>query len=179
MRITYQSLPESGAAHLTELSLSLDRLKQEHDELMQVLVELENKAKQVEQEDDTDTAIRLLLHLRLWTHAFKEELERHSNWEEKELFPFLNRYFRRQSAPSIIASFWTMEKDHELAADYLQSFLRAVHMARRDTEIERLHQTALYLIHACRILKEHLEKEERLIFPMTEEVLTDMDYLFS
>ncbi|TVX99013.1 hemerythrin domain-containing protein [Paenibacillus cremeus] len=179
MRHLVLSQLESSEAHGTELSAALDRLKQEHGELMQDLLELENEAKQAGQESDFDPAIRLLTHLRFRTQAFMNEMEQHSRWEEQELFPFLNGYFHQQTAPSIAASFWRLEKEHELAGEYLQSFLKETDGLRRDSKLEQLHHAAAYLIHACRILKEHLEKEEQLVFPMTEEVLTDLDYLFS
>ncbi|MFD0681266.1 MULTISPECIES: hemerythrin [unclassified Paenibacillus] len=170
---------ESGTAHSTELSAALDRLTQEHGELMQILLDMEDQAKLAEQETDKRKTIQSLLHLRLWVKAFMQELERHSDWEKEELFPFLNSYFHQQSSPSMIPSFWALEKDYELAEEYIQYFLRAVHEIGEDSELVQLHQALAYLIHACRILKEHLAKEEQLVFPMTEQVLTDLDYLFS
>ncbi|NOU91766.1 hemerythrin [Paenibacillus sp. LMG 31456] len=170
---------ESGTAHSTELSAALDRLTQEHGELMQVLLDMESQARQLEQETDMSKALPSLLHLRLWVKAFMQELERHSEWEKKELFPFLNNYFHQELSPSMIPSFWALEKDHELAEEYIQYFLRAVHEVKQESELGQLHQALAYLIHACRILKEHLAKEEQLVFPMTEQVLTDLDYLFS
>src|SRR4051794_25676713 len=115
MGTSIQSRVESGTAHLTVLSEALDRLKQEHEELMQVLLEMEAQALELKQEEDITKAMSSLMHLKLWTAAFMEELERHSNWEEKELFPFLHDYFHKEMAPSIIPSFWMLEKDHELA----------------------------------------------------------------
>jgi hemerythrin-like domain-containing protein len=159
---------ETGTAHVTELSESLERLRREHNELKQVLQEMETQARQVEQEPEKALSMKILLDLRLWTLAFREELERHSNWEEKELFPFLNQYFKSKKSPVMNPSFWALEKDHELADEYMQSFLRAVHALKANPEAMRLNQAAAYLVHACRILKEHLDKEELLIVPMTE-----------
>jgi len=170
---------DPGTAHITELSVRMERLKQEHEELKQVLAEMEIQSVQAEQETDKHRALGQLLHLRLWTLAFKEELDRHSEWEEKELFPFLNTYFHRSSLPAVTPSFWSLEKEHELAMSYMQSFLRSVHALRSDADAMRMKQAAAYLSHACRMLKAHLEKEEQVVIPMTEKVLTDMDSLFS
>ncbi|NHN33623.1 hemerythrin domain-containing protein [Paenibacillus agricola] len=170
---------EFGVAHMTALSEALERLKQEHGELKLVLQEMEKQATQVELSNDKLGSMQSLLHLRLWTLAFREELERHSNWEEAELFPFLNAYFNSNMAPTMIPSFWTIEKDHELADEYMQSFLRAVHKLKANPEAMSLNQAAAYLVQACRILQEHFVKEEELVFPLTEQVLTDIDCLFS
>jgi hemerythrin-like domain-containing protein len=174
-----QTQAEFGIAHMTALSEALERLKQEHGELKLVLQEMEKQAIQVETSTDKQGSLQSLLHLRLWTLAFREELERHSNWEEKELFPFLNAYFNSNMSPSMVPSFWTIEKDHELADEYMQSFLRAVHMLKANPAAMSINQAAAYLVHACRILQEHLAKEEELVFPLTEQVLSDMDCLFS
>ncbi|OXM84013.1 hemerythrin domain-containing protein [Paenibacillus rigui] len=179
MNMPMKPQADSGTAHITELAVVLDRLKQEHSELMQVLTEMEEQAVQAELETDKHRALGSLLHLRLWTLAFKEELDRHSEWEEKELFPFLNAYFRHSAFPTVMASFLSLEKDHELAMNYMQSFLRSVHALKSDSDAMRMKQAAALLTHACRILRSHLEKEEQLVFPMTEKVLTDIDSLFS
>jgi hemerythrin-like domain-containing protein len=179
MELQHPSQSELGNAHMTALSEALERLKQEHGELKLVLQDMENQAKQVELLPDKAGAMQSLLHLRLWTLAFREELERHSSWEEKELFPFLAAYFHRELSPSMIPSFWSIEKDHELADEYMQSFLRAVHMLKANPEAMGLNQAAAYLVHACRILQDHLKQEEELVFPLAEQVLTDIDCLFS
>ncbi|MFE5323970.1 hemerythrin domain-containing protein [Paenibacillus sp. NPDC056579] len=170
---------KSESAHVTELSALVDRLKEEHAELMQVLDEMEQQSVQAEQETDKSRAIGSLLHLRLWATAFQEELQKHSDWEERELYPFLNVYFHKHNKPSIVPSLWMLEKEHELAMDNMNSFFRAVHALRPDSDAMLIKRAAAYLTHSCRIMKEHLEKEQQFIFPLTDRALTDIDFLFS
>lgn len=179
MKMSYETQVDLGTAHETELSEALDRLKREHDDLLRGMNELYAQARLAEREAVPKRALPLLLQLRLKVQALSEELERHSVWEEHELYPFLNDYFHRKHSPSIVPSLWMLEKDHELATDNLNSFLKAVHVIENNPEAMLPSQAAAYLIHACRILQEHLRREEQIVFPMTEQILTDMDYLFS
>jgi len=170
---------EPESAHITELSLMVDRLKEEHGELMQVLLDMERQSIEAEREPDKGKAIQALLRLRLWAAAFQEELQKHSDWEEKELYPFLNIYFHKSSKPSIVPSIWMLEKEHELAMDNMNSFFRAVHALKPDSDDAAIRRAAAYLTHSCRILKDHLDKEQQFILPLTDQALTDLDYLFS
>lgn len=166
---------EMSKAPVTALSEGLERLKQEHGELKQVLLEMEKQAKQVESAPEQVGAMQSLLHLRLWALAFREELERHSNWEEQELFPFLASYIQRKMSPSILPSFWSLEKDHELADEHMQAFLRSVHWLKANRKAMSLKQAAAYLVQACHILQDHLAKEEQLVFPLAQQVLDDIN----
>jgi hemerythrin-like domain-containing protein len=170
---------ESGEARHTEISVAMDRLKDDHMMLKQVLQDIHAEAKQIEAESDPRKTLNKLLHLRLWASAFTEELTRHSRWEEEELIPFLDVYFQSKKAPSVTSAFKMLEKDHDLANVYLKSFLRSVHQLKADSSLAQMKQAAAYLFLACRVYMEHLNKEEQLIFPLMEQILTDLDYLFS
>jgi hemerythrin-like domain-containing protein len=174
-----QAPAELGIAHMNALSEAMERLKQEHAELKLVLQEMEKQAVHIEASSDKQLSLQSLLHLRLWTLAFREELERHSNWEEEELFPFLNIYFNSNQVTSMAISICSIEKEHELAEQHIQSFLRAVHMLKANPEAISLDQAAAFLVHACRILQEHLVKEEEIFFPVAERILMDLDCLYS
>ncbi|MCS7460256.1 hemerythrin domain-containing protein [Paenibacillus doosanensis] len=175
----FQPREEYTSAHVTELSELVDRLKREHGELLQVLRDMAEQSVLAERERDPVKARGTLLHLRLWAMAFQEELERHSHWEEKELYPFLNLYFHKYKRPSVVPSLWMLEKEHERAMDHMNSFFRAVHALKSDSDALPVKRAAAYLTQACRILTDHLEKEEQIIFPLTDQVLTDVDFLFS
>jgi hemerythrin-like domain-containing protein len=171
-----KSQANSEIARSADLPMLLDRLKQDHAELLQVLTEMENQASQTEMDADKNRAMVSLLHLRLWTLGFKEELQRHSEWEERELFPLLNicchESDRNMNTPTIC----DLEKDHELGMKYMDTFLRAVHALKSDSEAMPVRQAAAYLTHACRILIKHLEQEESLVFPMTEQFFSESPY---
>ncbi|QNK58704.1 hemerythrin domain-containing protein [Paenibacillus sp. PAMC21692] len=169
---------ETGSAVPTVLSVLVDRLKEEHIELKKSISELAARAKAVKSEQDLSTTRHELFQLRLHAMFFREKLEQHSAWEEEILFPFLSSYFDQSIKPSLLGSMWTLEKDHELGDDYLQSFLRTADEIKTVSDRKRMHDAADELIQACCILGKHLESEEQIVFPLTESVLVDMELLF-
>lgn len=156
-----------------------DRLKEEHEQLREHLRILEVNAKEVMLLDDVGKCLQIVQQLKLWTAQFEEKLEQHSEWEEQELFPFLMAYFHRQPVPSIRPSFWVLEKDHQLGVSFIQSFNEAVLDMTPGVVRKRLVEAASYLLQGCLIMKDHITMEEQLILPLTERVLTDLDYFFS
>ncbi|UJF33819.1 hemerythrin domain-containing protein [Paenibacillus hexagrammi] len=161
------------------LSLATDRLKEEHQQLRQQLRLLEASAKEVMMLDDGVKGLQLLGQLRGLTAQLMDELERHAQWEDRELFPFLMNYFRRESAPSILPSFWVLEKDHQLGVSFIQSFHEAVIELSPLIVKKRLGEAASHLVQACLILNDHITMEEQMILPLTEQVLTDLELFFS
>ncbi|NEW05824.1 hemerythrin domain-containing protein [Paenibacillus sp. SYP-B3998] len=161
------------------LAFATDRLKEEHEQLRSQLRILESNAKEVILIDDTAKGLQVLQQLRTQTAQFENELEQHSEWEEQELFPFLLTYFHRQMAPSIMPSFWVLEKDHQLGVSFIQSFNEAIIEAPPLIVKKRLVEAASNLVQACLILNDHFTMEEQLILPLTDKVLTDLEYFFS
>ncbi|KQX48501.1 MULTISPECIES: hemerythrin domain-containing protein [unclassified Paenibacillus] len=161
------------------LAFATDRLRVEHEELREKLRTIETSAKEVILLDDPVKGMQLVQDLRNLTAQFVEKLERHSEWEEQELFPFLLTYFHRQSTPSIMPSFWVLEKDHQLGMSFIQSFQEAIIEVTPLVVKKRLAEAASNLVQACLILNDHFTMEEQLIFPLTEKVLTDLESFFS
>lgn len=162
-----------------ELAFATDRLRTEHEELREKLRTIETSAKEVTLLDDSVNGMQFVQDLRNQTAQFVEELERHSEWEEQELFPFLLTYFHRQSTPSIVPSFWVLEKDHQLGMSFIQSFQEAIIEVTPLIVKKRLVEAASNLVQACLILNDHFTMEEQLVFPLTEKVLTDLESFFS
>ncbi|KRF44136.1 hemerythrin domain-containing protein [Paenibacillus sp. Soil787] len=162
-----------------ELAFATDRLRVEHEELREIVRMLETSAKELILLDDSVKGIQLVQELRKQTDQFVNELERHAEWEDQELFPFLLTYFHRQSAPSMMPSFWVLEKDHQLGMSFIQSFQEAVIEITPLVVKKRLAETAAHLLQACLILNDHFTMEEQLIFPLMEKVLTDLESFFS
>ncbi|WP_161807581.1 hemerythrin domain-containing protein [Bacillus sp. FJAT-28004] len=168
-----------AASNSAALTFATDRLKEEHEKLRSQLRILETNAKEVILIADTAKGLQILQQLRTQTAQFENELEQHSEWEEQELFPFLLAYFHRQPAPSIMPSFWVLEKDHQLGVSFIQSFNEAVNEVTPLVNKKRLAETASHLVQACLILNDHFTMEEKLILPLTEEVMTDLEHFFS
>ncbi|CAG7625862.1 hemerythrin domain-containing protein [Paenibacillus allorhizosphaerae] len=172
------TLPVTEPAHPTELYHALVRLKEEHEALKQAIFQLEEQAKTVIRSCDAEMRVRTLRSLVQETFLLNTKLEEHSIWEEQILYPFLNDYFHKSAGPSIIPSFWVLEKDHELAKAYLDAFTDLAE-ALVSSDDDKIVGTAEHLTQACHILKGHLHMEEELVYPLTEQILTDMDYFFS
>ncbi|MFH5185251.1 hemerythrin domain-containing protein [Paenibacillus sp. TAB 01] len=168
-----------ASSNMAELAYATDRLKEEHEQLRNRLRVLETSAKEVMLLNDVAKSLQMIQKLRNETAQFELELERHSEWEEQRLFPFLLNYFHIQQAPTIRPSFWVLEKDHQLGVSFIQSF----HETMIDTAPlgvkKQLTEAASALLQACLILNDHFAMEEQLILPLTEKVLTDLEYFFS
>ncbi|KRE57808.1 hemerythrin domain-containing protein [Paenibacillus sp. Soil750] len=168
-----------ASSNPVELEYATDRLVAEHEELRSRLKMIEAGAKEVILVDDPVRGVELVQDLRKQTSLFVKVLERHSEWEEHDLFPFLSGYFHRESVPSILPSFWVLEKDHELGMSFIESFQEMSKVVRPTAGQKQLAEAAGHLVQACLILNDHLTMEEQLVFPLAEKVLTDLESFFS
>ncbi|MCD1261014.1 hemerythrin domain-containing protein [Paenibacillus athensensis] len=167
------------AAHPTAFLTMVDRLKVEHAVLQQQLKEIRQLAGELYAAQDCASGPCRLIELQDRVLLITEDLDRHSKWEEEELFPVLQLYFNRKLLPSITPSIWVMEKDHELARLFVQSFIDGVNGMAEPIEEGFMKEMAAQLIQACLILSEHFTLEEELVFPMTDQLLKDLDYFYS
>ncbi|MBA2942613.1 hemerythrin domain-containing protein [Paenibacillus sp. CGMCC 1.16610] len=180
MKVNVESRPIGlASSNPAKLAYATDRLADEHEQLRRQLRSLEASAKEVSWIDDTAEGMHILQDLRLKAAHFEEELERHAAWEEQELYPFLINYFHSQQAPTIMPSFWVLEKDHQLGVSFLHSFKEAVVDITPIFNKKQLTETASYLLQACLILNDHLTMEEQFVLPLTDRVLMDLESFFS
>ncbi|MCZ8518194.1 MULTISPECIES: hemerythrin domain-containing protein [Paenibacillus] len=100
--------------------------------------------------------------------ALRSELELHSLWETEDLFPMLMELFGTPEGHIIVTSLWMLEKEHELADEFFDSFFREVgdlKAGRRDAALIRVLED---LMQAIRLVREHLEAEEELLLPLMQ-----------
>ncbi|MDQ1909927.1 hemerythrin domain-containing protein [Paenibacillus sp. GD4] len=171
--------PLSEPAHPTELYHAIKQLIEEHEQLKLLIQALEEKARQAALSRDTEEQLKALRDLKADTVQFMSQMNRHSSWEEQVLYPFLHEYFDLSMGPSMVPSFWVLEKDHDLAEAYMDSFIDAVEDLASPGDRRQLQSVAEHLLQACRILSGHLAMEEQLVYPLSDQVLTDVDYFFS
>ncbi|MEK8126484.1 hemerythrin domain-containing protein [Paenibacillus filicis] len=167
------------SARPTQFMEAIERLKDEHEELRSRLMDIRRQGDAVTKLKSAAEAALQLGELKISIGALMESLDRHAHWEEQELFPLLTRYFNKVQGPSILPSIWVMEKDHELAHMFVQSFYDAVDGPAIEGEKIHVKNAASHLIQACLILTEHLNLEEEVVYPMADQILTDIDSLFS
>jgi len=169
----------AGASRATELERLLARLREEHAELLTSLDRLDEAAEQAERLLIPESAYQVMRKIAPQLARFLAELERHAQLEEEELIPIVDVYFHRKRMPSMTASIWVMEKDHELADVYLKTCLQRLEAYEKDMRAAAIAEAIHCLIQGCSLIKEHFIIEENTLFPLAEELLTDMDYLFA
>ncbi|CAH1224986.1 hypothetical protein PAECIP111893_05207 [Paenibacillus plantiphilus] len=165
------------------------KLKEDHDRLKEEVAALCQLNQGTTATGGSVRVIQQFEGLREKVAQLKQNLERHSKWEEQELFPVLSRYFSKKIEPTMLPSMWVLEKDYELAIQFLDAFyeqcgsvLRMLSLGLKQYDVITIHELKYasdQLTQGCLILKGHLHMEEELIYPLAEEILTDIDYLFS
>ncbi|SEA99131.1 Hemerythrin HHE cation binding domain-containing protein [Thalassobacillus cyri] len=154
---------ESG----TKLSAPLQHLKDEHPILLGMMDELEDLAEQLKAVGEAHTN---LLRLREEVVLFMEELLPHSEKEEGFLFPMLGSYIGKETGPIVV-----MEYQHEMAKENFEAYLRGTFDLSETITAKEAEKLYNRVIEGCSILISHFHKEENVLFPMAENMLTDVD----
>ncbi|MGR7943854.1 MULTISPECIES: hemerythrin domain-containing protein [unclassified Paenibacillus] len=165
------------------------RLQEEHEQLKLKCSLLSELSAQTAARHGAEGSLRSLKELRAKAEELLLDLSCHAKWEDEELFPIFTRYYKRKEEPTILPSMWVLEKDHELAVQFFESFLQTsrtligllqLEKGRPDAALMKLLKEGCdQLTQGCLILTGHFQMEEELIFPLADDILTDMDYLFS
>ncbi|MFC4769631.1 hemerythrin domain-containing protein [Effusibacillus consociatus] len=155
-----------AGAGIEKYCTAIQRLFDEHPPLRAKMEQLILKAKRVmkENEDGVASGIQELLEME---SSFKEELEIHSDKEEKGLFPLVGRHIGTQFGPIAV-----MEYEHSEAKKNLAAFEELARNAQNEPTQEEAGRITAPLITAIHILLDHFLKEENVLFPMAENILT-------
>lgn len=156
-----------GGQEEVKLCAGLQRLKQEHGPLREQKQRLLERAQAIVGDKEEQNWRERLLALRESVQAFVNELDPHSKREEGVLFPMMAQYIGRTSGPIAV-----MEYEHDQAKQRLASFLAET--AELPATVDRDSAAALanVVIDAYHILAEHFMKEENVLFPMAERLLS-------
>jgi regulator of cell morphogenesis and NO signaling len=146
-----------------ELSAGLAQLKGEHSPLREKLAGLLLLTAKIETEE---VAEKIFAALKSSVAIFKAELEIHSHREEDVLFPMMGEYIGTSSGPIAV-----MEYEHEQAKALIGDFLKNANNGRLSTE--EMKNAAELVKNAHGILSDHFTKEENVLFPMAERMLSD------
>lgn len=144
-----------------ELSSGLKQLKGEHPALLAQLQELNELTRQIGKRIEFEENFNIL---KTKVAEFKESLDPHSEREEGVLFPMLGAYIGTTSGPIAV-----MEYEHDQAKSKIAEFLEKA--ASNLSEEEKLELAGL-IKDAYIILTDHFAKEENVLFPMAERMLT-------
>ncbi|MDF2924118.1 MAG: hypothetical protein K0R57_3032 [Paenibacillaceae bacterium] len=156
------------------LSEGIDKLREEHDLLKHELMEFYGMAKVIGQDTHVTNWSGSIDNLRQKIIAFMNELDVHSEWEDDVLFPMVQDYTGKDMGHIAI-----MECEHELAKRNVRNFLEATERLAVPVSSQDAKEAASYLLQAYVILTDHFKKEEEVLFPIAEQMLTDFEQFFS
>jgi regulator of cell morphogenesis and NO signaling len=159
---------------LDVLASGIDQLREEHVGLKQQLIELYQTAKSVGQDMSVKDWSGTIRNLRSKIEAFMVEMDVHSKWEDEVLFPMVQDYTGKDMGPVAV-----MEHEHELAKMNVNRFLESSGRFGSMVSSEEAREAASYLLQAYVILTDHFKKEEEVLFPIAEQMLTDIEQFFS
>lgn len=152
------------------LSAALQQLKNEHGPLRAQMEAFYIKAQEIGQASDVSNWVQPIRELAELVIAFEAELGPHSEREEGVLFPMMAKYIGRETGPIVV-----MEYEHDQAKMNLKNFIVSVNQLPEVLEEKQANEMASYAKNAYLILSDHFMKEENVLFPMAERLLTPED----
>lgn len=146
-----------------DLCDGLRQLKEEHPPLLEKLEELLQLCLKIEEEPGRE----LFEALTEKVQTFTNELDPHSEREEGVLFRMMEEYLGRGTGPIAV-----MEYEHDQAKSYIKTFMEAAKKTESLNEKE-LARNAGLIKNAYYTLTQHFAKEENVLFPMAQNLLSD------
>jgi regulator of cell morphogenesis and NO signaling len=153
-----------GGMEPVQLSEGLAQLKSEHPPLLEKLESLYKLTQNIDLETNNE---EYFLQLITEVKEFITELEPHSEREEGVLFQMMEKYIGRTSGPIAV-----MEYEHDQAKTLISTFLDRTSTGEA-LSVENKKKYASLIRNAYFTLTEHFSKEENVLFPMAERMLTD------
>ncbi|NGQ93958.1 hemerythrin domain-containing protein [Brevibacillus sp. SYP-B805] len=157
----------AGSNGQVTLCEPLAQLKREHGPLREQMDAFAGMAADIGMDQEKTDWSRQLAELKEKVDAFARELDPHSEREEGTLFPLMAKYIGRQMGPIAV-----MEYEHELAKQNLKTFGEAVAQVKEPVDAARAKEIASYALQAYAVLTDHFMKEENVLFPMAENMLS-------
>ncbi len=141
-------------------------LIREHNEGLQHLAVLENAAESIKMNGFSPEAFEQIAETIRWMNT---EVRRHTEIEEKFLFPLIDRHMRSLADQ--------VRGEHRDLWDLFNDLLHAV----REVEEGRLHGTSILDIVAIvksivTLLRTHVRREDTMVFPAVKQLLTKGEY---
>ncbi|MEH7414225.1 hemerythrin domain-containing protein [Neobacillus drentensis] len=154
-----------GSLAEEELSEGLARLRSEHPGLRAQMDGLYSLTEKIAQDIDVEENFDKLIFK---VKEFKGNLDPHSEREEGVLFPMMGAYIGTTSGPIAV-----MEYEHDQAKSNIASFLDNAEVGGTTTDEKK--KLTVLVQNAYLILTDHFNKEENVLFPMAERMLSDLE----
>lgn len=149
----------------------LQKLKDEHGPLNEMKKELFDISSAIENFEEAEW-LEVITNLRMRVESFIAILDPHSQREEGVLFEMMAKYIGRTSGPIAV-----MKYEHDQAKSNIGTFLKNTESLSKDLTKDDAKKLASYVTEAYLILTDHFMKEENVLFPMAEKMLTDEEKL--
>lgn len=146
---------------------ALNQLRQEHIPLREQMEELFQSAQKIGENPAVEDWRNDLSDLKEKAVLFEENLDPHSKREEGYLFPMMAKYIGSDTGPIAV-----MEYEHQQGKENLQAFISKAEQVTEPLDAKRAKEISSYLIEAYYILSQHFMKEENVLFPMAERMLS-------
>jgi len=169
------TVPAAAAAiehPMIRFTEALDQLKAEHEVLrgkLQEFAVIEEVIRAGKRDTDWYGTLR---NLKERVETFLRLLDDHSEREDLTLFPTVKMYMEESAAVIDV-----LEEDHQLAVQYIQAFLEELKHSVSPIYQGCAARIIELLMNAHRLLHDHFKAEERLIYPLADQILDDIDYL--
>lgn len=156
-----------------ELSAPLQQLKDEHTFLRADMDRFYEIAEEIEFESGPEV-LELFWDLFELVSAFNDKLSVHSKREDEGLFPLIDQHLGENDT-----TIETMEYEHQKAEQHLQDFLNETAAVREKMDEYHAQTITVYAVQAYATLTQHFAKEENMLFPLAEKILSveEMDEL--
>lgn len=159
------------------LSAPLQQLMDEHVSLRLDM----NHFYEITEEIESDSGlavVQLFAKLHERVSAFAIELKAHSKREDEGLFPMMARRLGESDRTIEI-----MEQEHQKAEGHLHDFLNEAEQAGSSIDENAAQWITVYVVQAYATLTQHFAKEEKVLFPLAEKILSvdekeELEHLF-
>ncbi|MED3552731.1 hemerythrin domain-containing protein [Cytobacillus praedii] len=148
------------------LSAPMQQLKDEHVLLRKEMNQFYEITEEIEFESGP-VVIQEFMRLYERIQDFNSKLKAHSKKEDDWLFPMMAS--RLGENDKIIE---VMEFEHEKAEQHLREFLTEAVQAGPAINIDEAQAIAVYAVQAYATLIQHFDREEKVLFPLAEKILT-------
>ncbi|WP_180230083.1 hemerythrin domain-containing protein [Bacillus sp. AFS073361] len=159
------------------LSAPLQKLLDEHM-LLRADMDLIYEITEDIEYDSGPAVVQLFEELYNRVSAFNFKLKTHSKREEEGLFPMIARHLGENDR-----TIEEMESEHEKADQHLEDFLTETKQAGLTIDVNAAEWINVYAVQALATLTQHFAKEEKVLFPLAENILSvnekqDLERLF-
>lgn len=148
------------------LSAPLQQLKDEHVSLREEM----NRFYEITEEIEFESGPAVLQEFtRLYEQIqdFNIKLKAHSKKEDDWLFPMMASHLGENDRTIEV-----MEFEHEKAEQHLQDFLTEAEQAGSTIDEDEAQAIAVYAVQAYATLIQHFDREEKVLFPLAEKILS-------